>query len=456
MGAKNIRTPSINDAALDAFDRWFGPEFGHGKPLGLASLRIALAKLGQPQTRLPPVFHVAGTNGKGSTIAFMRAFAEAAGLRVHAFTKPHLFKLNERFVVAGQTAGDDALIAAAKRVYAAAPTLTQFDAQIAAAFLLFSEARADLVLLETGMGGRDDSSNVIPAPALSILTPIGLDHQDALGATLAEIAAHKAGVIKRDTRAISAQQAPEALAAIEAEGARMGAPLFRQGIEWEAFASNGRLVVQTERRALDLPFPALAGAHQIQNAGLAAAALLASPLFRISDEAFTAGMREVRWPGRMQALTSEMLSAPIRASGGEVWVDGGHNAHAAQALARALDELQRKRAAPVTLVVGLRARKDAAAFVAALAPSAQRFIAVPLGADHIAPDTLAAIARDAGLDAHAAPSLAAAMHNAAQSLAPRVLICGSLLLAAEALEPNAISSPPIPERAQNVRSENGC
>jgi dihydrofolate synthase/folylpolyglutamate synthase len=392
-----------------------------------------LTSLGFSEHALPPVFHIAGTNGKGSTIAFMRAIAEAAGLRAHAFTKPHLLALRERFVIAGEIASDAALIAIAEHIEAADSNLTQFDAQVASALMLFAKTPADIVLIETGMGGRDDSTNLIAQPALSILTPIGLDHQDALGATLNEIAAHKAGILKRNTLALIARQQPEAMAQIEAQAERLNAPLWRQGIEWDAYANAGRLVVQTNARALDLPPPSLYGPHQIDNAGLAAAAFLAVAHFAISDDAFARGVVQAHWPARMQPLTSGALAAPILAVGGEVWVDGGHNAHAAQALARALCELQRKRPAPVALIVGMRGRKDADAFVAALAPHAQRLIAVPLGEDHIAPEKLAALARAAGAEALPASSLEAAIKEAAQSPAPRILICGSLLLAAQAL-----------------------
>ncbi len=276
------------DPALENFERLFGPEFGHGKRFDLARLKRVLDELGAPQARLPPVIHVAGANGKGSTIAFMRAVTEAAGLKVHAFTKPHLFKLNERFLVAGETASDAALDAAAEKLAEHWPRLSQFDAQVGAAFLMFSAAPADLTLLETGMGGRDDSTNVLETPALCVLTPIGLDHQDVLGATLGEIAAHKAGILKPNVTALVARQAPEAMAAIEARAAQICAPLLRCGAEWDAFASNGRLVVQTENRALDLPLPALAGAHQIDNAGLACAALL--HWRELEQAAFSAGI----------------------------------------------------------------------------------------------------------------------------------------------------------------------
>lgn len=411
-----------HDPSSEAFERLFGPEFGHGKAFDLARLRAALRKLGDPQNKLAPLIHVAGANGKGSTIAFMRAIAEAAGLGAHAFTKPHLWALNERFEIAGEPVSDEALIAAAARVAHADAALTHFDAQIAAAFVLFSETPADLVLLETGMGGRDDSSNVIAAPALSVITPIGLDHQDALGGSLAAIAAHKAGILKPGTPAIIARQAPEAMAVIETRAGEIGAPLLRAGVEWDAYASHGRLVVQAETRALDLPLPALAGAHQIDNAGLACAALMAWR--EISDDAFAQGLARAHWPGRLQPLTRGEFSAPIRALGGEVWIDGGHNAHAGAALARAMAEMKARRGGTNIAIVALRARKDAGAFASALRPGVDHIIAIPLSQAHAPLESISATR---------APTLAAAMQNAAQFPAPRVLICGSFVLAAEAL-----------------------
>jgi dihydrofolate synthase / folylpolyglutamate synthase len=219
---------------------------------------------------------------------------------------------------------------------------------------------------------------------------------------------------------------------IEAQAARLSAPLLCQGVDWDAFSQGGRLVVQTEDRALDLPLPALHGPHQIDNAGLAVAAMLATS-FGVEDAAFARGVQTVRWPGRLQPLTGGAVAAPVLAIGGEVWVDGGHNAHAAAALARWLTERERRAPRPVTLILALRARKDARAFLAALAPNVARVIAVPLAEDHVGPETISALAREAGLSADAAPSLHVAMNNAAQSPAPRVVISGSLLLAAEAL-----------------------
>lgn len=423
----------VEDIVQQRFEELFGPEFGHGKPFDRAPLVEALMALDGPNVNLPPTFHVAGTNGKGSTIAFMRAVAEAAGLSVHAFTKPHLLKLNERFLVRGEIASDEMLIGAAERVHQLAPDLTQFDAQVAVALHLFDEHYARLVLLECGMGGRDDSTNVVPWPTASIITPIGLDHQDALGATLPEIAAHKAGILRRNSPAIVAHQAEAACEVIEAEAERVGAPLFRKGVEWDAFAQKGRLIVQSEHRVLDLPLPWLQGQHQLDNAGLACAAFLAPGPFTISDDAFAAGVSNARWPARLQPLTRGAFSAPIRAVGGEVWVDAGHNADAAAALARALNDMRARRGGEATAIVGLRKRKDAAAFIGAIARSADRIIAVPLSEDHIAPQQIASLAHRLDKHASTAPSLAAAMQNAAQLPAPRVLICGSFLLAAEAL-----------------------
>ncbi len=421
----------MGDSALARFEALFGPEFGHGKTFDLARLRAALNALGAPQTKLPPVIHVAGTNGKGSTIAFMRAIAEAASLRVHAFTKPHLFCLGERFVVAGEAANDAALIAAGERVAAADLKLTQFDAQIAAALLLFSKTPADLVLLETGMGGRGDSTSVIERPALSVITPIALDHQDVLGGTLAEIAAHKAGILKPNTPGIIARQTDEARAIIEAEAARVGAPLLRQGMEWDAYAQAGRLIVQTETRLLDLPLPALQGSHQVENAGLACAALLAWREF--DDSASAEGITRARWPARLQALTRGPLSAPIRAAGGEVWVDGGHNAHALAALAEWAAAQQARRGAPLIVIFAARARKDWGPALKRLAIMADCVIATPLREDGVPPAEIAAYARSEGAASETSTSLHEAVARAAQFPAPRVLICGSFLLAAEAL-----------------------
>jgi dihydrofolate synthase/folylpolyglutamate synthase len=421
------------DRVQQTFDRLFGPEFGHGKAFDLRRLKRVLDALDGPSINIGPVFHVAGTNGKGSTIAFMRAIAEAAGRRVNAFTKPHLSALRERFVVKSKIVEDDALVTTAERVARIDSAITQFDAQVAVALALFDDHQADLTIIETGMGGRFDSTNVFPSPTATIITPIGLDHTDVLGSTLREIAGHKAGVIKRHAPVVLARQVDEVRRVIEAEAERVGAPLFRCGVEWDGYASAGRLVVQTEKRGLDLPLPALAGQHQIDNAALACAAFLAPGPFSFEDKTFAAGVGNTRLPARLQPLTRGALSAAVREGGGEVWVDGGHNAHGAAALARALKDMQRRRAASVVAIVGMRARKDAEAFLRELKGAVDQFIAVPLTETHVEAQALADLGTTFGMRASVASSLAVAMQIAAQFPAPRVLICGSFLLAAEAL-----------------------
>jgi dihydrofolate synthase / folylpolyglutamate synthase len=428
----------MDDPVQQTFERLFGPEFDHGKPFDLANLRAALDALGRPQFDIPHVIHVAGTNGKGSTIAFLRAILQAKGLVAHSFTKPHLFELRERFGVNGFFADEDLLIDTAEHVARVAGTnITQFDAQVAVALQLFRYDPGDVVLLETGMGGRDDSTNVVPAAA-SVITPIGLDHIDALGVSLAEIASHKAGILKPATPAFIARQPPDAMAAIEDRAAQVGAPLFRAGVEWDAYQNLGRLIVQTDSRALDLPLPMLYGRHQIDNAGLACATLLLSGIPNIlpieDDEVFARGVAQATASVRLQPLTRGPFSAPIRSLGGDVWIDGGHNAHGATALSQFLGDMQRKREARTIAIIGMRARKDADAFIGALVGAVDHVIGVPLSKSHVAPAMISAICDAFDVASSHAPSLAAAMQNAAQFPAPRVLICGSFLLAAEALQ----------------------
>lgn len=417
----------IEDRAQAHFARLFGPEFGHGRSFDLQPLRGALAALGNPQDKLAPIVHVAGTNGKGSTIAFLRAIAEAAGQQVHAFTKPHLLQLRERFGFS-----DAAVIRAGERVKATGADISQFEAQVAAAFLLFAEIPADLVLIETGLGGRDDATNVIARPALSVLTPIDLDHQAVLGQTRAEIAAHKAGIIKPGAPAVSARADDEVCAVLEAQAAQMRTRLFMGGRDWDGFARGGRLIVQTAERLLDLPAPRLCGPHQFDNAALAAVAALQ---LGYDDAAIARGIASASWPGRLEALTRGALAARVTQRGGELWVDGGHNPHAASALARALKEMRPR---PNVAIAALRARKDAAGYVAALARAIDRLIAIPLEGDAGAsPGELCAYAEEAGVPAQTARTLEEAIAQALAIPAPRIVICGSLLLAGEALQRNS-------------------
>ncbi len=416
-----------NDPADSAFSARFGPEFAHGRAFDAARMRSALARLGDPHARLPPLIHVAGTNAKGSTIAFMRAIAEAAGMRVHAFVKPHLFRLGERFIIAGAEAADDALIAASDEIVATGASLTHFEAQVCAALLLFARAPAHLCLIETGMGGALDATNVFDAPAACVITPIGLDHEDMLGGSLAAIAQHKAGILRPRVPVICARQAPQAEAVIMHAAAALDAPLFIAGHDWDAFASPTGMVVQSPDRLRDLPRPALVGPHQIDNAGLAIAAL--DRVIDIADTAIARGVGEARWPARMAPITRGALAERANAANSDLWLDGAHNAHAARALIATLDELDRRTPRPRVFIVGMLARKRADEFLQMLAPSASALIAISPDARFAQASQLAHTARALGASAQAADSLTNAVAFACEQGGARIVICGSLALA---------------------------
>ncbi|MBT9447616.1 MAG: bifunctional folylpolyglutamate synthase/dihydrofolate synthase [Hyphomonadaceae bacterium] len=405
--------------------------------LKLDRIEAALEALGRPQDRLPPVLHVAGTNGKGSTCAFLRAMTEAAGMRAHVFTSPHLIVPNERVRLAGTLASDEVFITAIDRVAALGMTLPYFEVLTAAALLMFSESPADVLILEVGLGGRFDATNVIANPAATVIAPIALDHTAILGDTLTLIAGEKAGILKRGAPAVVARQPEEATAVIEARAADVGAPLFRCGVDWDAWRANGRLAVQTQDRFLDLPAPNLAGAHQFDNAALAAATLLAWDGARFDDDALTRGVTTADWPGRMQRLTQGPLADIAHARGAELWLDGGHNPHGALALAATLRDLHARAPRPLVLITGMLTTKDVDGFLAPLAPLTQTLIAVPVtsSAASYEAEPLAAIAARNGIASSTAASLVDAMKNAAalQGEPPRIVICGSLYLAGDAL-----------------------
>jgi dihydrofolate synthase/folylpolyglutamate synthase len=403
--------------------------------LSLGRMRRLCAALGDPQRKLPPVIHVAGTNGKGSTVAYLRAMAEAAGLRVHVFTSPHLVRFAERIRLAGTLITEEHLAEVLQRVEAAnaGQAITFFEITTAAAFQAFSEVPADLCLLEVGLGGSLDATNVIEPPALSVITPVDHDHREFLGDDIAGIAGEKAGIIKRGRPVLSGWQGEEAFAVIEGRAAALGAPLIALGRDFDAYDQAGRLLVQAEDRLLDLPLPALAGPHQIANAGLAAMAALTLTHPIIGEEAIARGLRTVVWPARMQRLTAGPLAARAKAAGSDLWLDGGHNPHAARALCEALLALRGRDGRPVTLICGLLANKDAQGFFDAFLPLGPRVIAVPFDADAAGdPARLVSAATAVGLEAQAAPSLDAAL-DLALAGAPRILICGSLYLAGEVL-----------------------
>jgi dihydrofolate synthase/folylpolyglutamate synthase len=412
-----------------------GHEFDHTFSLELSRIEAALEALGRPQDRLAPVFHVAGTNGKGSVCAFLRAIMEGAGRRAHVFTSPHLIRPNERIRIAGKLVSDAQFIAALDKLAATGALVTYFEAITAAAFLLFAETPADAVILETGLGGRVDATNIFPKPAAAIITPIDMDHAHLLGDTLAKIAAEKAGILKAGVPAIIARQKPDAMEVIEARARAIGAPLERCGVEWDCWVKNGRMLVQTEDRLLDLPLPLLVGPHQIDNAGLAVrAALLMQPA--LSDDEIGKGVASAQWPARMQLITQGPLAAQVRAAGGELWIDGGHNVHAGLALAATLAQLRARAPKPVIAVCGMLGTKDCAGFFGTIADQIDGVVTAPIPSSRAAldPRDLAAIANAQGLRAIAASSLPEGLSLALkQSEAPRIIICGSLYLAGEAL-----------------------
>jgi dihydrofolate synthase / folylpolyglutamate synthase len=412
--------------------------------LSLARIERLLAALGHPERRLPPLIHVAGTNGKGSTIAFMRAILEAAGQRVHVYTSPNLVRLTERFRIAhaggGKFVGDDELASALTECEAKngdAP-ITVFEMETAAAFLLFSRHPADILLLEVGLGGRLDATNVVEKPIASVITRLSLDHRDFLGDTLVSIAAEKAGILKYGVPAVVTSQARDALAVIERQAARVKAPLAIAGEDWTATEERGRLVYQDDDGLLDLPAPKLYGRHQFENAGAAIAALRSSGL-KLPSSAFEAGMIRVDWPARMQRLSQGRL-APMLAPESELWLDGGHNADGGRAIAAALADLEERVSRPLVLIVGMLSTKDSEGFLRNFSGLARRVITVPIHQDNaLSAAALADIARGIGIPAMTSNDVERALAVAGKldlHPAPRILITGSLYLAGEVLAAN--------------------
>ena len=403
--------------------------------LSLDRLTALLADLGNPQDAIPPVIHIAGTNGKGSTQAYLRAGLEAAGLRVHAYTSPHLAYFNERIRLAGDLIGDAALAAVLAEVEAvnASRPITFFEITTAAAFLAFARTPAVVTLLEVGLGGRLDATNVVRAPRLTVITPVSIDHTQYLGETLAEIAGEKAGILKRGVPCVVARQQDEALAVIEARAARLGCPLAVAGQHWTAAREGDALVYQDERGLLDLPLPALPGPFQIDNAGTAIAAL--RELGYGQAEA-AAAMTRVEWPARMQRLTRGPLVEAAQAGGCELWLDGGHNPAGGAAVAATLAAMPPR---PTHLICGMLNTKDVAGYMAPLAGVAESLtaVAIPGEANTLPAQTTAAAARAAGLPAGTAADASAAVGAlAAAHPGARLLICSSLYLAGRVLREN--------------------
>ncbi|WP_424603774.1 bifunctional folylpolyglutamate synthase/dihydrofolate synthase [Bradyrhizobium sp.] len=414
--------------------------------LDLQRMHRLLERLDHPERKLPPMIHVAGTNGKGSTVAYLRAILEAASLRVHVYTSPYLVRINECYRL-GRTGGgvlvdDDELRRAlehCERANAGEP-ITIFEIETAAAFYLFARHPADVVLLEVGLGGRLDATNVIDKPLASVIAPVSMDHIEFLGDTLMAIAREKAGIIKRDVPAICAEQAPEATAVIEQGAKRLHAPLYTAGQEWHVSVERGRLVYQDDRGLMDLAAPKLFGRHQFDNAGLAIATLRALDAFKIEPSAFEAGIVNAEWPARMQRLASGAL-VDQGPRGCEIWLDGGHNAEGGRVVAAALGDLEERVSRPLVVIVGMMANKDAGAFLANFAGLTRHIMAVQIpGRDNaMPPDRLADAARALGMRVESAASVEAALRSLARlayEVPPRILITGSLYLAGHVLAAN--------------------
>jgi dihydrofolate synthase / folylpolyglutamate synthase len=414
--------------------------------LSLDRMRRMLAQLDHPERKLPPVIHVAGTNGKGSVIAFMRAMLEAAEKRVHVYTSPHLARFNERFRLGakggGRLVSDEELheaLSECERVNAGAP-ITVFEITTAAGLLLFSCHPADVLLLEVGLGGRLDATNVVDAPLATVITPISRDHVEHLGTGIDQIAAEKAGIIKRGVPVIVGAQPRDALAVIERQAARLNAPLRIAGEDWLATEEHGRLVFQDEERLLDLPAPKLQGRHQFENAGLAIAALRAIPSLGLPPAAFEKGVVNADWPARMQRLSQGRLTA-LAPPGSELWLDGGHNPEGGRAIAEAIAGIEERVSRPLVLVVGMLSNKDCKGFLRNFTGLARRLVAVaiPNQKNGLPADVIADTARGIGLPATSRDSIEAALAAVARfelDPPPRILITGSLYLAGEVLKAN--------------------
>lgn len=405
--------------------------------LELSRTERLLEALGRPQDRLPPVIHVAGTNGKGSTIAYLRAMLEAAGKNVHVYTSPHLVAFRERIRLAGTLVSARRLNRALETCEAAnkGQPITFFEITTCAAMLLFSEVKADYLLLEVGLGGRFDSTNVIADPLGTIITPVSMDHTQFLGETLAEIASAKAGILKRGAPAVIARQPDAAADVILRESRTLGVRPFMAGADFDGFAQRGRMIYQDDIQLLDLPLPPLAGDHQIENAAVAIAAIRHFGL-PVPEDAIARGLRAVNWPARLMPLRGA-LSAYL-GEGQELWLDGGHNAAGAQVLANALADMGRARPAPLVLVTGMMASKDAARFFAPFAGLAPEVFTVPIPGETgaLKARTLAGFPRALGLSTTITRSLTDALQRAAHSEDARIVICGSLYLAGAVLRQN--------------------
>ncbi|ATY31431.1 bifunctional folylpolyglutamate synthase/dihydrofolate synthase [Sphingomonas psychrotolerans] len=404
--------------------------------LGLERITRLLERIGNPQLRLPPVLHVAGTNGKGSTCAFLRAAIEAAGRTTHVYSSPHLVRFNERIRLAGKLIDDATLATLLAEVLDAGGDIgaSFFEVTTAAAFLAFARTPADACIVEVGLGGRLDATNVIPGPAVTAIAQLGIDHQSFLGDTLAQIAAEKAGIAKSGVPLVTMAYPADIADVVDRYAGTVAAPVIAEGQAWSYETRDDALYYRDAEGALVTPLPALAGAHQPANLALAIAALRHQRALAVPDAALSAAARTARWPARMQRLWPGPLTALLPA-GAEIWLDGGHNANAAEAVSRAAAQIVGDR--PLHLVLGMLENKDADAMIARFAPIARSLTAVPVpGHPHHSPGDLVARARRVGLASSEAPDIPAALLAIPREGAPLVLILGSLYLAGTALAAN--------------------
>ena len=433
------------DQALDEFRRLHPRKID----LGLDRIERVLAALDNPQDKLPKAVHVAGTNGKGSTVALLRAMLEASGAKVHVYTSPHLVRFNERIVLAGEDIDDDRLIDVLHRVRDAndGNPLSFFEATTAAAFLAFSEVPADYAIIEVGLGGRYDATNVF-TPDVCAITPIDFDHAEFLGREIKGIALEKAGIIKKDVPVFVGPQRETVFPLLNGVSEEKDATLHSWGQDFRAFRQHGRLVFETEKELLDLSLPALAGEHQIMNSGLAVAI---ARHFGLSPETISKGLEAAQWPARMQPLRNGPLVEIALEAGAEVWLDGGHNPHAAQALAAHMAGQEAKSPKPLILIMGILANKNAGAFLEYFAGLAAGLVAVDIP-DHasLSAEVLMELADSRGFATVTGHNLTDAMQKAVNMglalsrqtveepiIPPRILICGSLYLAGTVLSKNS-------------------
>lgn len=405
--------------------------------------RALLAELGNPHLKLPPVIHVAGTNGKGSTCAFLRAMLEAAGKKVHVYTSPHLVRFHERIRVAGQLIEEDELVELlqACQKLSAPNSITYFEAATAAAFTAFAQHAADYTILEVGLGGRLDATNIIPHSVASIITRLSFDHRDYLGDTLQAIAHEKAGIMRAGVPCfVAAQPAPEALRAVREASAAIGAPLFVAGQDWQVQKHANGFRFSDGWHALDLPMPALPGDHQYDNAGLAIAALLGVQGSGVGGREIAGGLRNVEWQARLQKINDGFLARMLPPDF-ELWLDGGHNDSAGDILARQTEQWKAQDAKELHLVCGMLTTKAPAEFLGPLRDFARGLQAVPVPDEAtFSAEAFAQVARDAGIrNVFPAENVQEALQRIVRthSKPVRILICGSLYLAGDVLRLNS-------------------